>query len=58
MAQERSEEINKRLTGLQVRLEALEHLTQRKRGIWIERVMYWLVIIGLIVAVNILAAAA
>jgi hypothetical protein len=58
MAQDWSEDINVRLSGLLARISTLEQMSQRKRGIWIERVMYWLVIIGLIVAVNILAASA
>jgi len=58
MAQEWSEDINIRLSGLQARIGTLEQMSQRRRGVWIERVMYWLIIIGLIVAVNILAASA
>ena len=54
---ETSGEVMTRLTGLQVRVEALEKRTQQQRGRWIERVMYWLIIIGLVVAVNLLAEA-
>ena len=52
---ETSEQTMARLTGLQVRLEGLEQRARQQRGIWVERAMYWLIIIGLVVAVNLLA---
>jgi len=42
-----------RLDGLEARMQALEY--RRQRGIWIERVMNWLIIIGLVIAVIIFA---
>ena len=56
MTQEWNEVVDRHLDGLEFRMEALE---QRKvpRGVWVERVMYWLIIIGLVVAVIILALA-
>jgi len=57
MAQEWNDNINTQLTGFQTRLEALEQRTAEGRGIWVKRVMYWLIIIGLIVAIIILATA-
>ena len=58
MEQEKLDQMNRRvmtrLDGLEARMEALEH--RRQRGIWIERVMNWLIIIGLVVAVILFAS--
>jgi len=57
MEQEKHDQVSgrvmTRLDGLEARLQALEY--RRQRGIWIERVMNWLIIIGLVVAVIIFA---
>jgi len=57
MEQEKHDQISAqvmtRLTGLETRLEALE--LRRQRGIWIERAMNWLIIVGLVIAVILFA---
>ena len=57
MEQEKFDQINRqvmtRITGLETRMEALEQ--KRQRGIWVERIMNWLIIIGLVIAVIIFA---
>ena len=48
-------DVSQQLTELHTRLESLEQQRRPGQGIWIERVMHLLIIIGLIVAVIILA---
>ena len=40
-----------RLRDLETRVEALETRTRRQGGLWVERIMYWLIAIGLIIAI-------
>ncbi|MFC2034484.1 hypothetical protein ACFLTT_03700 [Chloroflexota bacterium] len=44
MSQEWNEAINKQLIGLQTRLAAIEKRGQQKQLIWLERIVYWLII--------------
>lgn len=44
-------EISARLRALEKRIDALEKQIRRQRGPWMERFMYWAIVIGLIIAI-------
>jgi hypothetical protein len=47
-------DLRKQLTDLEERVRSLERDSGTSRGIWAERLMYWLIAVGLIVAVILL----
>ena len=52
---QRIQVLTAKLTEIEMRVNAIEKSKQRQRGLWIERLMYWVIVIGLIVAVIIQA---
>jgi hypothetical protein len=47
----RDSQVSARLTALEARMRDLEKGAGRQRGIWVERFMYWAVVIALVIAI-------